>query len=69
MDVAIPTYQNPGGLVDTEAEFMNVQFCCGSLGIILGVLRLDVSVYNVYITSFNPLLLKGGRGVKSVLKR
>jgi hypothetical protein len=26
MDVAIPTYQNPGGLVDTEAEFMNVQF-------------------------------------------
>jgi hypothetical protein len=34
------------------------------LGIILRVLRLEVSVYNVYgtlQTSFNPLFLKGGR--------
>jgi hypothetical protein len=33
------------------------------LGIILRVLRLEVSVSNVYITtSFKPLLLKGGGG-------
>jgi hypothetical protein len=35
------------------------------------VLRLEVSVYNVYIhTSFKPLLFGGeeGRGVKSVVK-
>jgi len=44
-----------------EAEFMNVQFRWGFwAGIIWGVLRLEVSVYIVYITnSFRPLLLKG----------
>ncbi len=48
----------------TESEFMNVQF---RWGIILRVLRLEVSVYNVYITN-QPLLLKagGGGGIKSV---
>ncbi len=41
------------------------------LGTILGVLRLEVSIYNVYIlqTSFKPLLLKGeGGGVISVTR-
>jgi hypothetical protein len=32
------------------------------MDIILRFLRLEVSVYNVYITSFKPLLLKGGGG-------
>jgi hypothetical protein len=37
------------------------------LGIILRVLRLQVSVYNVYITNqFQPAFTQGGRGVKSV---
>ncbi len=31
-------------------------------GIILRVLRLNVSLYNVYITNLKPLLLKGGGG-------
>jgi hypothetical protein len=37
---------------------------------ILRVLRLEVSVYNVHITNqFKPLLLKGGgEGVKSVIR-
>jgi hypothetical protein len=34
-----------------EAEFMKVQFRSGFLGIISRVLRLDVSVYNIYLTS------------------
>ncbi len=33
-----------------EAEFKNVQFCLRSLGILLRVLRLEVSVYNVEVT-------------------
>ncbi len=33
--------------LDTEAEFMNVKFRWGFLGIILRVLRLKVSLYNV----------------------
>jgi hypothetical protein len=37
------------------------------LGTILRVLRLEVSVYNVYITNqFQTLLITGGRGIKSV---
>ncbi len=37
------------------------------LGIILRVLRLEVSVYNVNITNqFQPAFTQGGRGVKSV---
>jgi hypothetical protein len=41
------------------------------LGIILRVVRLEVSVYNVYIsnqfrTSFEPILLLGGGGNSSV---
>ncbi len=42
-----------------EPKFMNVQ----CLGIILRVLRLGVSLFNVYITNqFQTLLLKGGVG-------
>jgi hypothetical protein len=38
----------------------------GLLGIILRVLRVEVSIYNVYITNkFKPLLLKGRLGVKT----
>ena len=41
---------------NTEAEFINVLFSLKFLGIILRVLRLEVSVYNVYITNqINPL--------------
>jgi hypothetical protein len=37
------------------------------LGIILRVLRLEVSVYNVYITNqFKTTIAQGGRGVKSI---
>ncbi len=43
-----------------EAEFMSVQFLLRFLGIILRVLRLEVSVYNVKLqNSFKPFLLKG----------
>jgi hypothetical protein len=40
------------------------------LGIILRVLRLEISVYNVFITNQfkKPLLLKGGGVVKSVVE-
>ncbi len=42
-----------------EAIFMNVQF----LGIILGVIRLEVAVYNVYITNqFHTTFAQGGGG-------
>ncbi len=55
--------------MSTEAKFMNVQFdnfVEVSLGIILGVLRLDVSVYNVYISNqFQTTFAQGGK-VKSV---
>ncbi len=41
-----------------EAEFMNVHFF---LGIILRVFRLEVSVYNVYITNqFQTTFAQGG---------
>jgi hypothetical protein len=45
----------------TEAKFMNV---LRFLGIILRVLKLEVSVNNVYITNHyqGPILLKGVRG-------
>jgi hypothetical protein len=43
-----------------EAEFMNVQFPLRFLGIILRVLRLKFSVYNVYIT--NHFCSGGGGG-------
>jgi hypothetical protein len=50
-----------------EAEFMNVHFF---LGILFRVLRLEVSVYNVYITNqFQTTFARGGGGgggVKSV---
>jgi len=37
------------------------------LGIIVRVLRLEVSVYNAYITNqFQTTFAQGGRGVKSV---
>jgi hypothetical protein len=42
-----PTQQLIQAGFTTEAEFMNVQF----LGVILRVLRLEVSLYNVYITN------------------
>jgi hypothetical protein len=35
----------------TEAEFMNLQISLGFLAIILRILRLEVSVYNVYTTN------------------
>jgi hypothetical protein len=39
------------------------------LGIILRVLRLQVSVYNVYIINqFQSTVLKGGGGVKSLIE-
>ncbi len=46
----------------TEAEFKNVQFL-QFLGIILRVLRLEVSVYNVYITNqFQTTFAQVGEG-------
>jgi hypothetical protein len=49
----------------TEPEFMNVQFRRGFLGIILRVLRLEVSLYNVYIKNqFQITFAQGGRGSK-----
>jgi hypothetical protein len=50
------------GPTSTEAEFMNVQFRSGFLGIILKVLRLEVSVYNVYITIRFQSHFSGGGG-------
>ncbi len=45
----------------TEAEFMNVQFSLRFLGIILGVLRIEVSVYNVYFKNqFQTTFPQGG---------
>ncbi len=42
-----------------EAEFMNIQF----RNIILGVLRLEISLYNVYIKNkFQTTLAQGGGG-------
>jgi hypothetical protein len=39
------------------------------LDIILRVLRLEVSIYNVYITNkFQTTFAQGGRGVKSVVE-
>jgi hypothetical protein len=53
--------------VSTEAEFMNGTISLRFLGIILRVLRLEVSVYNVYITNqFQTTFSKGAGGVKSV---
>ncbi len=51
-----------------EAEFMNRTILLRFLGIILRVDRLEVSVYNVYITNQfqTTFLLKGGEGVKSL---
>ncbi len=51
----------------TEAEFMNV-ISLRFLGIILRVLRLEVSVYTMFTlqTSFKPILPKGGRGIVEV---
>ncbi len=42
-----------------EAEFMNVTISLG----ILGILRLEVSVYNVYITNQFPTTFAQVRGV------
>jgi hypothetical protein len=51
----------------TEAEFMNGTISLKFLGIIWSVLRLEVSVYNVYITNqFQATFSQGGRGVKSL---
>ncbi len=48
----------------TEAEFMNIQFRWGFC-IILRVLRLEVSVHNVYITNqFQTTFARGGGGGK-----
>jgi hypothetical protein len=48
-----------------EAEIMNVQ----CRGIILRVLRLQVSVYNVYITNqFQTTFAQGGWGVNPLVK-
>jgi hypothetical protein len=48
----------------TEAEFMNVQV---RGGLIISVLRLEVSVYNVFITTqFQTTFAQGGGGSKSV---
>jgi hypothetical protein len=42
-----------------EAEFMKVQF----LGIILRIVRLEVSIYDVYITNqFQTTFAHGGGG-------
>ncbi len=50
----------------TEAEFMNVSLL-RFLGIIFRVLRLEVSVYNVYITKlFQTSFAQEGGVVKSV---
>ncbi len=47
-------------LMNPEAEFMSVQF----LGIILRVIRLEVSVYNIYITNQSQTTVaQGGWGV------
>jgi hypothetical protein len=47
----------------TEAEFINVQFRLRFLGRILRVLRLEVSVYNVYITNqFQTTFAQKGGG-------
>jgi hypothetical protein len=51
--------------VRAEAEFINVKrtISLRFLGIILRVLRLEVSVYNVYITnSFQTTFARGGGG-------
>jgi hypothetical protein len=37
--------------VRAEAEFMNILFSWDFLGIILRVIRLEVSIYNIYITN------------------
>jgi hypothetical protein len=50
----------------TEAEFMSIQFRISLrfLGIILRVFRLEVSVYNFYITNqFQTTFAQGGGGV------
>ncbi len=54
----------------TEAEFMNVQFHWGFLGLILRVLRLEVSLHSVYIINqFQTTFAQGGGGgVKSVIR-
>jgi hypothetical protein len=44
----------------TEVEFMNVEM--RFLGIIMRVLRLEVSAYNVYITSPFKTTFDGGWG-------
>jgi hypothetical protein len=38
-------------MTEPEAEFMNVKFPLRFQGIILRVLRLEVSVYSVYVTN------------------
>ena len=45
------SYSYSGIYISPEAEFMTVQFCWGFLGIILRVLRLKMSVCNVYSTN------------------
>ncbi len=48
-----------------EAEFMNEQISLRLLGIILRVLRLEISVYNVYIKNqFQTTFAGGGGGGK-----
>jgi hypothetical protein len=53
--------------ISTEAEFMNVTISLRFLGIILRVLRLEVTVYNVYIINqFQTTFAQGEREVKPV---
>jgi hypothetical protein len=57
------------GTAWAEAEFMNVLFCWDFLGIILIIIRLEVSVYNVYTTNLFPTTFAQGEGgVKSVCR-
>jgi hypothetical protein len=49
-------------IVNTEAEFMNVKISLRFLGIILRVIRLAVSVYNVYMLNQFQTTFAWGRG-------
>jgi hypothetical protein len=67
--VEIVKHQKQTGVqivLNPEAEFMNAQISLRFLGILLRVLRLEVSVYNVYITNqFQTTFAQEGMGVKS----
>ncbi len=56
---ARPTFET--SLLGNRSRIHDRKISLTFLGTILRVLRLEISVYNVYIqTSFKPLLLKGG---------